>query len=1050
MKRKLATYFPLAVLALGLTLGMAAALMALRPGVSSVDAAPASAISNLQVLYGVGLTTTTTNATATNHTVTWTTDQDYAVGLVATVTFPLGTVITVATTGTNVLAGFGTGVDLAAARTAAIAALATTNVQTVVLTTGGDGRRIATVTTQVMNPPLPNADTVAATADDIVAVAVRWLAATPITTPNSITGIFAVDTNMAGDDPVSAIQNFTVVTLNPVTSDTVLPFAATTSSNSPRTAGELAEFAFTFVVNGNLASGTGEIRITMDKDIPIPASIAASAVLIQANKLTAVSELPSATCLADATTADGTDADADSSGANQVIPLIQAPAFDVDVVDPNRRVIIIKVPDMNTATGAGTCGGGSQGIAAGATITVTLTTAAGIKNEGETSGKLGRSDLLLKACTAACTTASPNLVVSGDDSFVLPAIRPFIEAKITLNGVDGARGTRLTAVAKGLKDGTTATFWLDADNDNFKDAAETTLADVVVGSDDTATATFTVNNPPFKPGKVNRIGVQDGRLNQVPDGTLPNFELRGSVEATPTTVKLGDTVTVQMKDFDGGSSCDVKAAVICTGGTLGSYSAAPSFLLGGIALDKTKFSGTTVLNTVGEATFTATVPNGVPIGTQALEIRNACCLFGGGEGSTRRQNLTIGGAVLILTPTTVVPNQTLNIVGNDYTTSDLLPTPSTGGVAVNETVACTGVGAVTSSMTIQGVPIPNSKINEGNAISVAAGGNWSTSIIIPVTTTTTTPGTYDLKVTDCRGREGVAKLTIPARVVTLTPLEGQVGTPVTIRGTGFPSKNDRTGNVSINVTIEYDAGSSGGKTSTSAQPDASGNISATLNVPTNANIPSDNNVTTKFNTEAPTVSEVINTVVHSVPKASLAILPATGKPGTKVTATIKGAKAFSTITSALIGASLDVKPAPTPFTDGVGNLSFDFIVPQMEVGVQNLEIKIGTTTASAAFSVEPATGPIGTTPASSTPQPVAAALATPLGADYVRSFHFNNQTKVWAFHDPRPDFEAISTLKEIVGGQVYWINVSNDKTITFCGRSVQLFKAEGGWNLIPC
>jgi hypothetical protein len=89
--------------------------------------------------------------------------------------------------------------------------------------------------------------------------------------------------------------------------------------------------------------------------------------------------------------------------------------------------------------------------------------------------------------------------------------------------------------------------------------------------------------------------------------------------------------------------------------------------------------------------------------------------------------------------------------------------------------------------------------------------------------------------------------------------------------------------------------------------------------------------------------------------------------------------------------------------------------------------------------------PVGAPPAA--PVAVATALATPLGADYVRAFNFNNQTKVWAFHDPRPDFTAINTLKEVAGGQVYWINVANDKTITFCGRSVTLYK---GWNQTAC
>jgi hypothetical protein len=272
-----------------------------------------------------------------------------------------------------------------------------------------------------------------------------------------------------------------------------------------------------------------------------------------------------------------------------------------------------------------------------------------------------------------------------------------------------------------------------------------------------------------------------------------------------------------------------------------------------------------------------------------------------------------------------------------------------------------------------------------------------------------------------------------------------VGTPVNIAGTGYPAKNDRSGSVSTTIEIKYDAGAAGGVTTISVQPDASGNINGTLTVPTNSNIPSSNNVTTDFPTEAP-ISRVINTVVHEVPRASITITPVSGKPGTKVTASVKGAKAFSTISSALIGASLDVKPAPTPFTDSFGNVTFDFIVPQMEVGVQNLEIKIGNTTASAAFIVESAAGPPPGAPPTA-PILIADALVTPLGVEFVRAFNFSNQTKVWTFFDPRTEFVPINTLKEVAGGQVYWVNVLNDKTITFCGRTTSLFK---GWNQVPC
>jgi hypothetical protein len=746
---------------------------------------------------------------------------------------------------------------------------------------------------------------------------------------------------------------------------------------SPTTAGELAEYVVTFSVVGSQTSqlmpaNVAEVRITFDKDTFIPSSIPASAILMQASLVTNAAEIGTG-CAPDG------DVNHSIDGANQAAPLSQSPSFDTSTHDANRKVVVMKVPDMNPSTGTGSCGAGAQGIAAGARVTVTFTTAAGIKNESE---QTGGSEISVKACSTVCGanlvdgSLNPGSVANTEvnpfpsdgvfigTSFTSAATRLPIDTRITISSTDGNRGTKITVVAKGLKDGTTATFWLEdpaAAPNNVRDPGEADLATVVVGSDDIATATFTVSNPPFKPGKVNRIAVQDGRSQKATvNGSstsaaalaaLPNFELRGVVEITPTTVKLGDTITVQLRDFDGNSACNLAGAATCTGGVNGSYAAAPNFRLGGITVDKTKFSGTTTLNANGEATFTATVPNGVPIGSQAFEVRNACCLFGGGFASTRRFTLTVGNATLTLTPEIVVPNQTLSIVGNDFTTSDLVPPGSTGGVSINEVPGnCTGAGAITSSITIQGVAIPSGKINEGNPITVAAGGNWSASIIIPVNTTTTTQGIYDLKVTDCRGREGMAKLTIRQRTLAANPNPASLGSPLAITGSGYPARNDRSGSAFINVTIKYDAGPAGGVTAISVQPDTTGAIQGTLNVPINANIPSDNMVTTEFGTEAP-VSIVINTVLHSVPRTILTLNPNSGPPGTKVSAAIRGARPFGTLSSAIIGPNLDIKPSPAPVTDAAGNLTFEFTVPLLGVGPQEVEVKIGNSTASAPFMV---------------------------------------------------------------------------------------------------
>ncbi|MBM3941908.1 MAG: hypothetical protein FJ316_03090 [SAR202 cluster bacterium] len=1004
MKRRLATYLPLGVLAVGLALGLFATMMALGNRGSQPVAEATFAASPTVASNSLGYTTFVSGRKSEYRISGTVSGETITTADTITVTFPTGTTVPSSFSSTCNCISVGDGGN-------------TPDPWATTVTVSGQA---VTITV----PALIENEASAGTANNTLEVGDTFL----IVFGGELSA-FVADAGITTLDLNTVSQGF----LARKTTNTLTiqhnSLSAVTSANftvqrtevvaSPRTAGDLAEYSFTFTVTGNLPANTGEIRLTFDKDVQIPASINRSNVMMQANVLSGVPG------------GDGSDL-ISTTGANQVVPLAFDPTTEIDTTDPERKILILKVPDMNTGTSTESRGVGAQGIGAytgtgfssslpRTTVTVTFTTGAGLVNakfEDLTSG----FSISAKASAGSTT----ELVDSGASHNTI------IQRRIFVSTTDGERGSKLTITGKGFRTGTTVTIWLDDPGgtpDNIREATESDLVTVTAASDNTFTATFTVTNPPFKPGAKNYLAAIDGRGNVAPYSqvTAAKYELRGGVTVTPTTLKVGDTMTIQLKDFD--ASVNVASTTALSG-----YTAKPYFRLGGVDLDLSSSSGTTT-NTQGEATFTATVPNRVPLGVQSLETQFACCAGGAGSSTTiRRFNLTIGGAVLILTPEKVVPNQTLNIVGNDFTTSDIAT-----GVTIN--AAASGSCTQAGNITIQGIAIATSKINEGAKIDVAAGGNWSASLLIPVNSTTTTPGTYDLKVTDCMGREGVAKLTIAPRTITLTPKEGQVGTPVNIAGTGFPAKNDRTNAVVTSVTVTYDA--SGGNTSSvSIQPDASGNIAGTLNVPTNAIIPSTNTVKTEF-TAKDDSTVVVNTVTHDVPRAGLSISPNTGVPGTKVTAKIEGAKAFTTITSALIGANLDVKPAPTPFTNGIGNVTFDFIVPQMEVGVQNLEIKIGSTTSSAAFTVQAATA---VTPPSSSS--VGDALSKPLGSNLERAFHFNNQTKTWSFFDPRPEFGAANSLANVTSGQVYWIKIGNDTTITFCGHSsTSLYK---GWNQVPC
>ena len=169
----------------------------------------------------------------------------------------------------------------------------------------------------------------------------------------------------------------------------------TSVTASPNTAGDLAEYTFTFNVSADIPANVGEVRVTFDKDTQVPASIGRTNFLMQADHLT--------------NTSCSTPPCADTIGADQVVTLNQDPTSDTDPVDARRVVWIIKVPDMNPGSTIASGGLGAQGIASGARVNVIFTTGAGIKNPTVQE----TSEFDLKACTSTCSTTGGNVISSG-------------------------------------------------------------------------------------------------------------------------------------------------------------------------------------------------------------------------------------------------------------------------------------------------------------------------------------------------------------------------------------------------------------------------------------------------------------------------------------------------------------------------------------------------------------------------------------------------------------------------------------------------------------
>ena len=721
---------------------------------------------------------------------------------------------------------------------------------------------------------------------------------------------------------------------------------------SPTDPGAPAKYTITFQTPRALSAGSDTIIINFDSEIKFPAVLDRNNISISSDAVVQVNSV--------------------GQPGSSVSPLDVTTR--ILAADSNSTEVTLTVPDMDPSDNTG-----GNAIAAAANVTVIFRQSAGLTNATEG----GSDDVDLK--TSQSTTNSAGAVVT--------------PRYITISDDDGARGSTITIIGKGFKNSTTTTFWRDANADGLRTSGEQDLCSAVTDSSDIATCSFDITNPPFLPGTgtdctgtfvgttltagtisaCNFVNGLDGRNNT---GTIDSqtdlsritYKLEGSITVSPSSADPGDTVTIQAKDFPTGAlasgCCDLAGTAITTN--------SDAALLTTLSVPSS-----------GELNFSITIPDGVPEGKQSLRIKEPT------SGSSRRKPITVGGATVIATPQSVTANQRVTIIGTGYTEG--------GAATINAT-------SDNSLITIGGETIPTARINGGSSITIDNGGNWSASLDLPISSATTSAGSHELKIIDSGARTGSTTLTFGERSMTVTPTEGQVGTDTTVTGSGFPGKNDD--GTSYTVTIQYDAGSSN-TSSTSATTDASGNWSVQLRVPTGASIPSTNTIKATFTDDNSLT--VITTLVHEVPRATVTIDPISGPAGTKITATATGFKRFSPAETIKVSTT-DVTPSPKPSTDDNGSMTFDFLIPGLDLGTQTVEVKVAGTTASIGITVTSSGAPTGAA------TPVATAVE-PIGSSLVRAFAFNNVTKVWTFYDPRPEFSEANTIDEFVSGAVYWVNV---------------------------
>ena len=236
----------------------------------------------------------------------------------------------------------------------------------------------------------------------------------------------------------------------------------------------------------------------------------------------------------------------------------------------------------------------------------------------------------------------------------------------------------------------------------------------------------------------------------------------------------------------------------------------------------------------------------------------------------------------------------------------------------------------------------------------------------------------------------------------------------------------------VSIRIVYEA--QNGSTTETAVPDASGRFETEITVPTTATIPSTNPVKISFSLGEN--QEETTTTTHSVPKATISLSETSGSPGTTVTVSGEGFKAYVPVTRVRVG-SLEVTPT-VKGTDAQGMVEFDITIPGLDNGLQTVEVDIGKTVASVGFTVTPSGVAAGDITAS-------AKAVENLGENFVIAWHFNNDTKSWSFYDG----EDGSDLANFITGETYLIMITSDIEAILNGKTKSLTCVNGNcWNVV--
>ena len=549
--------------------------------------------------------------------------------------------------------------------------------------------------------------------------------------------------------------------------------------------------------------------------------------------------------------------------------------------------------------------------------------------------------------------------------------------ELTLSSSSGARGKAVTATGKGFTTTGNATLWIDTDDGGDIDTTEYVIASDIDVSGGKFEYEFTTDtNFPLSTVALN---AQGGDGNSVATTTNPTFNSYGSITLDKSEVARGASLKVSAVDHQAGTISSI---------TIGGVTQT-------LPTDK-------VIDTTGvEEAFTITVAATTPLGSQKISMTSSA----EGSPTARYTTVTITGAPVTVSPSTAVAGQEVTVTGTGFTKSDDLDTVTVGG----ETVTYVSSGGLDTTDTIAA------------NVETDSSGNFSTSFLIPDSTTTRTAGDHKILVTDDGGLTGEVFITVPGRTLTLSVDESKRGSEVTVTGTGYEADGS--------VALTYLSGT----TSTSlgsATADSYGEFTKVVTIPNTPAIPSTNTITGAISGGGS------KTTAHKIPESSIALDVSESETGSSVTITGVGFPAYATVGTMTIG-GLDVRPTPAPSTDVDGGFTSTVMVPGLTAGNHTVKVTASSVTGSISLKVVATTAAV--VAASTATEDV---FADSIAADnLVRVWKFNNADQSWSFYDPREAFAAANTLANTASGDIVWVNVTAEEAF----QSTTLYP---GWNLI--